>query len=205
MSYRDVLYAMSLYSPIIINLMVLFFSATMSHIDKGLIYLFWIFVITFLRVGSYKLYQNMIKPTSSTLTTPPNCVLSDMFISNDVTYSTYILTFTLFYFIMPMILISQKAHTNIVNYYVVFTFVFYIVYDLFVKYSLLCFSNYIPIIADIVLGAGLGALIAGVIMYGTSLSSYLFIQEVNSNREVCKMENKQQFKCNVYKNGELIS
>ena len=32
-----------------------------------------------------------------------------------------------------------------------------------------------------------------------------FINELNSNKEVCTMPSQQQFKCSVYKNGELVS
>jgi hypothetical protein len=41
-------------------------------------------------------------------------------------------------------------------------------------------------------------------MYGSNLKGYLFINEINNNKEVCSMPSKQQFKCSVYKNGELV-
>jgi hypothetical protein len=57
---------------------------------------------------------------------------------------------------------------------------------------------------DILSGIFLGAIVAGPIMYGSKLNNYLYINEVNSNKEVCSMPTKQQFKCSVYKNGELV-
>ena len=50
----------------------------------------------------------------------------------------------------------------------------------------------------------LGGVIAGLIMYGTNLKTYLYINEVNTNKEVCSMPSNQQFKCRVFKDGTLI-
>ena len=67
--------------------------------------------------------------------------LTDIFIPNDVTYSTYILAFTMFYFIMPMIMVSANNKINAMNYYVIAFFIAYIVLDLFiVLFSLLKFD-----------------------------------------------------------------
>jgi hypothetical protein len=41
-------------------------------------------------------------------------------------------------------------------------------------------------------------------MYGSKFNNYLYINEINTNKEVCSMPTKQQFKCSVYKNGELV-
>lgn len=101
---------------------------------------------------------------------------------------------------------SSQAKTDIVNYYVLSFFVAYIVLDLFIKRSLSCVPSILTVgtFSDIVSGMGLGAIIAGSIMYGTSLRNMLFMNEVNSNKEVCSMPSKQQFRCAVYKNGELV-
>jgi hypothetical protein len=60
------------------------------------------------------------------------------------------------------------------------------------------------VIGNVLIGIFLGGVIAGLIMYGSNLKSYLYINEVNTNKEVCTMPSKQQFKCSVYKNGELV-
>ena len=41
-------------------------------------------------------------------------------------------------------------------------------------------------------------------MYTDNSSKYLFLNETQSNKDVCSMPKKQTFKCSVYKNGELI-
>ena len=60
------------------------------------------------------------------------------------------------------------------------------------------------IIGEIMSGIFLGGIISGLIMYGTRLKPYLYINEMNSNKEVCSLPSKQQFKCKVYKDGTLV-
>lgn len=203
----NVLYSLSLYSPLIVIISILVFSMFTASMGKAGVYLLWIFVITFLRIVVLKLVSMSTKTPLAT-NVPQICTtgLTQIFIPNDVTYSTYLLSFTMFYFLMPQILMSSQAKTDIVNYYVLSFFVAYIVLDLFIKRSLSCVPSILTVgtFSDIVSGMGLGAIIAGSIMYGTSLRNMLFMNEVNSNKEVCSMPSKQQFRCAVYKNGELV-
>jgi hypothetical protein len=203
----NVFYSLSFYSPLIITTSIIVFSLFSSSLEKGLVFLLWLFVITFLRVIILKIVQMSMKTVPQAL--PAICLtgLTDIFIPNDVTYSTYVLAFTMFYFIMPMIMVSAQSKINAMNYYVIAFFIAYIVLDLFIKSSLLCIPTILSVnvLSEIVSGMGLGALIAGPIMYGTSLRNMLFINEVNSNGEVCSMPSKQKFKCNLYKNGELVN
>ena len=206
-SLINLFYSLSFYSPLIITTSILVFSLFSSSLEKGLVFLLWLFVITFVRVIILKIFQRSMKTVPHVL--PPICLtgLTDIFIPNDVTYSTYVLAFSMFYFIMPMIMVSSQNKMDAMNYYVVAFFIAYIILDLFIKNSLLCISSILSvnILSEIVAGMGLGALIAGPIMYGTSLRNMLFINEVNSNNEVCSMPSKQKFKCNLYKNGELVN
>jgi hypothetical protein len=177
------------------------FTATM---EKAFVFFMWIFVITFLRIIVFK----GIGTKSQENKIPDVCLtgLTQIFIPKDITYSTYILSFTLMYFLMPMIMLSSQSNTNAINYGVLAFFITYIALDLSIKKSLSCipalFSNLV--IGDILSGVFLGSIISGLIMYGTTLKSYLYINEINSNKEVCSMPSKQQFKCRVFKNGELV-
>ena len=118
------------------------------------------------------------------------------------------------YLIMPMVMISIQNNVNAINYGVLAFFIGYIILDLFIKNNLSClpkdpssmFSGILSklVIGDVLSGIFLGGVIAGLIMYGTSLKGYLYINEINNNQEVCSMPSKQQFKCSVFKNGELV-
>lgn len=61
----------------------------------------------------------------------------------------------------------------------------------------------IPYVSDVVGGVALGVLVSG-LMYNSPMRKYLFVDD-NVDGEVCSQPSKQKFKCNVYKNGELLS
>ena len=110
------------------------------------------------------------------------------------------------YFTIPMVMVSIQNNVNVINYGVLAFFIAYIVLDLFIKTTLSCIPTLFStlVIGDILSGAFLGGVIAGVIMYGTNLKNYLYINEINSNKEVCSMPSNQQFKCRVFRNGTLV-
>jgi hypothetical protein len=61
-------------------------------------------------------------------------------------------------------------------------------------------------------GAALGALVGGLfglfwygIFNATGYGSLLYFDELRSDNVMCSKPTKQTFKCQVYKNGELIS
>ncbi len=196
--------SLSFYSPLIICVSVVVFSMFTATMEKAFVFFMWIFVITFLRIIVFK----GIGTKSQENNIPDVCLtgLTQIFIPKDITYSTYILSFTLMYFLMPMIMLSNQSNTNAINYGVLAFFIAYIALDLFIKKSLSCIPAFFStlVIGDILSGVFLGGIISGLIMYGTTLKSYLYINEINSNKEVCSMPSKQQFKCRVFKNGELV-
>ena len=202
MNTMNTLNSLSFYSPIIISVSIIVFSMFIGVVDKALVFFVWIFMITFLRVIVFKGLNVMDRDI------PQICMtgLTEIFIPKDVTYSTFILTFTMMYFLMPMIMISKQKNINAINYGVLAFFVAYIVLDLFIKKSLMCIPSFFNkfVIGDVVSGLFLGALISGIIMYGSNMKKYLYINEINGNNEVCAMPSKQQYKCRVFKDGELV-
>lgn len=201
----NIFQSLSFYSPIIICVSIVLFSMFTATIEKAFVFFIWIFIITFIRIIVFK---GLKSGNDSAIALPEVCVtgLSQLFIPMDVTYSTYILTFTMMYFITPMVMISKQNKINALNYGVLAFFIGYIVLDLLIKNSLSCIPGLFSslVIGNILSGLFLGGVIAGVIMYGSNLKSYLYINEINTNKEVCSMPSKQQFRCNVYKNGEIV-
>jgi len=201
----NIFQSLSFYSPIIICVSIVLFSMFTATMEKAFVFFVWIFIITFIRIIVFK---GLKSGNSQVIALPDICAtgLSQLFIPMDVTYSTYILTFTMMYFVTPMIMISTQNNINALNYSVLAFFIAYIVLDLFVKNSLACIPRFFSsfVIGDVLSGLFLGGVIAGVIMYGSNLKSYLFINEVNTNKEVCSMPSKQQFKCRVFRDGTLV-
>ena len=201
----NIFYSLSFYSPIIICVSIVLFSMFTVTINKALFFFGWVFVITSLRIAVLKASGN----DNQRKEIPIICStgLSEIFIPKDVLYSTYLLTFTMMYFILPMFMISVQNNVNVINYGVLAFFICYIGLDIFIKNKLLCIPTETfgkNVSGNILRGIFLGGLIAGIIMYGTQLKVYLYINEINSNKEVCSMPSKQQFKCKVYKDGTLV-
>lgn len=193
-SVMNIFNSLSFYSPLIILSSVFMFSMFTSTLSKFGWFVLWCFVITCLR---WILYKPMANPNIQ--------AICNTFIPFDYTYSTYILSFTMMYFIFPMIMISKQSNVNLMNYRILALFLTYIALDLIIKQSLSCIPSFFSnlVITDLLSGMFLGVFIP-LIMYSTSLKQYLYINEVNSNKEVCSMPSKQQFRCSIYKNGTLV-
>jgi hypothetical protein len=197
--------SLSFYSPIIICVSIVVFSMFTATMEKAFVFFVWIFIITFIRIIVFKGFKSS---QDSVQELPSVCLtgLSELFIPKDVTYSTYILSFTMMYFIMPMVMVSRQNNINAINYGVLAFFISYIALDLLVKKNKLCIPAFFStlVIGDILSGLSLGAIIAGLLMYGSTLKGYLYINEINTNKEVCSMPSKQQFKCKIFKDGTLV-
>lgn len=118
---------------------------------------------------------------------------------NKFSISTAFIVFTLGYLVMPMI--ANKDY----NYYVIVGFLILFVVDILVKYQLGCISsqNYKSIIYGILFGSAYSVLCYSIL--SNSAKSLLYFNTVSSNNIYCSKPRKQTFKCNVYKNGEIIS
>ena len=195
----DIFNSLSFYSPLIICISIVIFSMFTMTLEKAFAFFVCILVATIIRMAVLSQLIN------SKYYLPEICLngISQIFIPKDVSYSIFVLTFTMAYFIVPMILVSSQNKINMMNYRVLFFFIFYIVLDIYIKSNFGCIPKFELILANIVVGLFLGIAITAT-MYGSRGKPYLYINEINSNKEVCSMPSKQQFKCNVYRNGELV-
>ena len=192
---------LSFYAPVLITTAIILFSVFSGALIKGIFYLFWIFVVTAIRMGVILLQRGK---NYKEVELPQECNTGAFLPYTTPTYSTFILCFTLFYFLTPMILVSKDS-MNAINYGVVLFFISYIVLDLLMKKTMYCIPGVfsIQVFSDLIGGIGLGAIISSLI-YGSNIKGNLFINEIITNKEVCSQPSKQQFRCAVYKNGELV-
>jgi hypothetical protein len=211
-----IIYSLSFYAPIIVCISIIVFSIFNKTMEKAFVFFMWIFFITSIRIGvlTFFPYDTKITRTGSegkdiVMDIPDTCLtgLTEIFIPKDVTYSTYILTFTATYLIGPMLMISSQKKVNMMNYGVLAFFIIYIIIDIAIKTNLSCVQGFLSriVLGEILSGIFLGGVVSCLAMYGTPLKSYLYINEINTNKEVCSMPSKQQFKCRVFKDGTLIS
>ena len=115
---------------------------------------------------------------------------------------SFVISFALFYVCLPMFLNKD------INPWVFGIILFYYILDVSVKSMKGCLSADPNQQAKVVLintisGAAFGTLFPALLYVGGS-SKYLFFNELSSTKEICSMPKSQQFKCSVYKNGELV-
>uniref|UniRef100_A0A6C0B0H0 Uncharacterized protein n=1 Tax=viral metagenome TaxID=1070528 RepID=A0A6C0B0H0_9ZZZZ len=181
-----------LYSPFIIAICVFSMSFVFQN-SKGFIYLG--FLIASCITREFLMAISGVKPKQSSVK-----------MCNDIQYSRYgnpgfsifVISFTLFYICMPMFLNKD------INYWIFGGLLAFLFMDIGIRYLKSCITDVTDIILNLVTGTAAGLLIPGLMFVGGS-SKFLFFNEISSSKEVCSMPKKQQFKCSVYKNGELLT
>jgi hypothetical protein len=182
---------LTFYSPIIIALGVLSMSFIFQNF-KGFIYLGFL-----LSVSVAREFLLMISGATQKVSANRVCDMAQYSKYGNTGFSIFVISFTLFYICMPMFLNKD------VNWWVFGGLLFYLLMDVGIRYMKQCITQVSDILLNLVTGAAAGLLIPGLLYVGGS-SKYLFFNEISSTKEICSMPKKQNFKCAVYKNGELI-
>lgn len=180
------------YAPVIVALGVLGMSFIFQNL-KGYIYLGFLLASCILR--EFALSVTGAKLPQASLNSICDAVQYSRY--GNSTFSIFCLTFTLFYICMPMFLNKD------INYCIFGGLLAYLLATIGILFMKRCVTNVSDVIVNLIFGGALGVIIP-VLLYAGGSSKYLFFNEVSSNKEVCSMPKKQQFKCAVYKNGELV-
>jgi len=117
------------------------------------------------------------------------------------TFSVFVTAFILMYLTIPMFI------NNSVNWFVFSGLIFYMCLDVGVKSLQGCIimnKNGVQMFLDFLIGLLLASIWVSAMSAGGS-SKYLFFSDVTRDGQQCSMPKKQQFKCSVYKNGQIIS
>ena len=182
---------LTFYSPIIIALGVLSMSFIFQNF-KGFIYLGFL-----LSVSVAREFLLMISGATQKVSANRVCDMAQYSKYGNTGFSIFVISFTLFYICMPMFLNKD------VNWWVFGGLLFYLLMDIGIRYMKQCITQVSDILLNLVTGAAVGLLIPGLLYVGGS-SKYLFFNEISSTKEICSMPKKQNFKCAVYRNAELI-
>ena len=182
---------LSFYSPIIIAVCMVSLSFVFQNF-KGLIYLAFLIGVCVVRSYVYSMSGS-----------PP--IISDGTICTSVQYSKYgNPTFSAFVFAFTIMYLSLPMFSNgSPNFWVFSGLMVYFFLDIFIKLYKKCVIKTGDLFLNVLLGLASSALIV-TLMYAGGSGKYLFFNEISSNKEICSMPKKQTFKCNVFKNGELI-
>ena len=115
---------------------------------------------------------------------------------NVPSYSSYFISFTAIYLIIPMI------KNNTFNSWLFALLLIILGVDAIVKLKQKC-TSVLGIFLGILVGAIWSALWVCIFMY--TKPDLLYYDMLNSNNKMCSIPSKQSFKCQVYKNGKPVS
>ena len=117
-------------------------------------------------------------------------------IDNSIPFGVLVYSYTFIYLLIPMI------QNSMVNFSLIISLLLLLTTDIIIQINNGCSSS-----ATIMM-AVTSAILIGLtwsIMVNTMDNSLLYHTDYLTNKQVCSMPSKQKFKCNVYKNGELVS
>ena len=182
---------LSMISPFLVVLLFVFISIINSNL-KGFIYLLGIFMLFFIVL----IFQNVVQgklPVDAS----PYCTVFyfPVPLQGVPSFNSSIFLFTIVYLFLPMLM------NDIMNLPLLIILLVLYAIDCVMKNTNKCTT---PI--GIVLGSFLG-LIWGLMWYFLIQShnpELLYYDDLISNKIACSKPSQQQFKCSVYKNGELL-
>jgi len=188
-SLTDVLSGISLISPFLLAFLMVMISVINSNL-KGFIYLLGL-VILFVVV---KLLQDTLKVPMEK--TNGFCNLFSITQYSVPSFNSALYLYTIMYVLLPMI------NMDMVNFPLILVFLMFYVSDSIIKYRNKC-SSIVGIIMGSILGFcfGIGWF---VLIRSSGQTGLLYYDDLVSNKISCSRPTKQNFKCKVYKNGELI-
>ncbi len=181
----------SFFSPIILATSITSLSFIFQNF-KGLIYLGFLIGCCFVRGYAY-----MISGANPIVNDRTICTSIQYSKYGNPTFSAFVFAFTIMYLSLPMF--SQGS----VNFWVFITLIAYFFLDIFVKIYKKCVIQMGDLFLNVLLGAASAALIV-TLMYTGGSGKYLFFNEVSSNKEICYQPKEQTFKCQVFKDGQLV-
>jgi hypothetical protein len=191
MQPMNIIVLLVFYSPVIIAVCVLGMSFIFQNF-KGFIYLGFL-----LGISVFREFLLMILGVKSESNPNKICNMVQYSAYGNSGFSLFVISFTLAYICTPMFINSD------VNYLIFGGLLAYLLVDIGIRYMKKCITTYTDVFLNIFTGLLSGVIIPGLLYAGNS-SKHLFFNEISTSKEVCSMPKKQQFKCAVYKNGELI-
>jgi hypothetical protein len=185
----DAISAMAMIAPFLLAFSMIMISVINSNI-KGIIYLsglVLLFIIVFL-------FQQTIQ--QKTIHLNKFCNLFSISNFSVPSFNSALYLYTIVYVLLPMI------SNDMINFPLIIVFLL-----LFVSDSIVKIRNGCTPVIGVVMGSILG-LFFGVIWFliirSTGQTGLLYYDDLISNKLACSRPTQQKFKCQVYKNGELI-
>jgi hypothetical protein len=190
-NYPNVFTYFSMISPFLVILLFVFISIINSNL-KGFIYLLGIILLFFIIL----LFQSVLR-IESPGDASPYCRVFEFPIPvyGVPSFNSSIFLFTIVYLFLPMLM------NNIMNFPLLILLFIMFAIDCVIKTTSKCTT---PV--GVVLGSFLG-MVLGLLWYyliQAQSPDLLYYDDLISNKVACSRPSQQQFKCSVYKNGQLL-
>ena len=192
----------SLMTPFLIGFFLILTSIINQDL-KGIIYLMGSMLASIINV----FFMNLIKSPRAPDASPFCNVFSFPFSNTSNAEGHYespsmtamFISFTIAYLCLPMIYNSPQS----INYALISVLVILYIIDVLTQSNQKCNSlgaSFLGTLVGFLLGAGWYGLIKS-----SGYDSLLYYSDFISNKAVCKRPRKEYFKCDVYKNGKILS
>jgi hypothetical protein len=197
MTLTNLFQYISFTAPILVIFFITLFSIMQNNLEKGLIFNMGIVILSTI----VYILKNVIRNKQSDHASPfcnvipgPFTVASDGIIFNAPSMSTSILSFSSTYLIYPMLNNNQHNYTLLV-FLIGITSI-----NAVVEYNQQC-SDIMGIVFGLLLGI-IFAIVYYNILYMSKKSNLVYFSDPISNNVQCSKPTKQNFKCEVYKDGK---
>ena len=188
LTIQELMKLLTLMLPYFIVFLFIMISIINSNI-KGFIYFFGLIII----YGIIKIFQRSIPNNQK----EHICHIFDSYHYVHPSFISALYAYTIVYMITPM------AIYNVFNIPLIIILLVFSVIDLIVRYKSGC-SNALTISIGSIIGAGF-AVLWSYILKESGNRTLLYYDDLISNKQSCSRTSNEQFKCSVYKNGELLN
>ena len=183
--------AESISSPLILPISILLYSAFQTS-TSGIPYMVFLIIFIFVRSKLFKVKDS------------DKCINNIPFLGKSKNADVFISIFSLSYVLLPMIILKSYNIASII------IIIPYTLTNLVLSWYKQCYKDPSFLIGDVFFSIVSGVVsILIIIAYNSSLNvtdkNFLFIDSSGSSQEICSMPTKQNFKCNVYQNGQLVT
>ena len=172
---------------------VVFFFVLLSIVNaniRGFMYLFGVLIV----YGIIILFKNTIP---GNLSNPQICTVLENYHGKHPSFISGLYAYTIVYILLPMIM------NNTFNLPLILLLCFITIVDYIIRSYMMKCMDYRHIILGFAIGGFIG-FIWTYLLKQSGQSNLLFYDDLLTSRETCSRPTDEQFKCDVYKNGELI-
>lgn len=199
MSLTNIIEYISFSAPLLVVFFITLLSIAQNSLEKGIIFNMGIVILSSIVL----LLKNVIKNKQSIFASPFCNILPSPFTVKDIgviynapSLSGAILSFSSTYLIYPMVINNQHNYSLLV-FLIAITGI-----NVVTEYNQKC-SDIMGLVLGVLVGIFFGLLYYTLLYISTS-SKFVYFADTISNNVQCSKPTNQQFKCQVYKNGEVI-